>query len=68
MALPMLLLAPRMLSELCIEQEFEADAYAAAQGFGPWLMSAFLRMRDNQDNLLHPTFAARVERLRKGAS
>jgi len=64
LALPLLFVRPSYLNRLCIEQEHEADAYAAAQGFGPYLVSAFSRMKMDGENLLHPDFKSRIERLR----
>lgn len=54
--------APRRLMELCVEQEFEADRYAAAAGFGEDLARAFSRIK-GESNLLHPPLEERRRRL-----
>jgi len=55
-------IAPRRLIELCVEQEFQADRYAAAHGYGDDLARAFSRIR-GESNLLHPPLEERRRRL-----
>ncbi len=66
-ALWLLLVNPRRLARLCIEQEFEADSFVVASGKGPELASAFLRLqahgRASSSSALHPSLAERIERL-----
>ncbi len=66
-ALWLLLVNPRRLARLCLEQEFEADSFVAACGKGPALASAFLRLqahgRESSSSALHPSLAERIERL-----
>ena len=65
---PLLLARPSLFFRLCRDQEFEADAFAASQGFGGYLSYLFSRMVGSPSKF-HPDFAARIERLRnlKGA-
>lgn len=53
---------PRKLAAYCAGQEFEADRYAAALGYGPDLARAFARLR-SVDTPLHPPVAERINRL-----
>lgn len=56
------LLTPWRLKRLCIEQEFEADRFARAMGFGPLLASAFARLAPAKQ-VLHPPRHERIMRL-----
>lgn len=62
----LVLVSPKRLLRLCLAQEYEADAYAAKEGFAPYLASVFSRLQD-AEGVLHPDLALRIERLRKGA-
>ena len=66
-ALWLLLVSPRRLARLCVEQEFEADSFVAACGKGPALASAFIRLQANgrasSSSVLHPSLAERIDRL-----
>ncbi len=53
---------PASLVNLCIQQEFEADRFAAGCGYGPDLARAFCRI-SNEKSLLHPPLEERVDRL-----
>lgn len=59
----MLFTSPRALSELCIEQEFEADRRTAMRGYGEALASALAR-HPRPAWPLHPSSAERIARLR----
>ncbi len=61
----MFLLWPPYMVRLCHEHEYEADAYAAKQGFGGYLISLFERL-EGAKPFWHPSAASRIERLRKG--
>lgn len=59
------LVSPRRLIEMCHEQEYAADRFAAAAGYGLDLVSLFTRMHEGNDTAVnfHPPLAARIERL-----
>lgn len=61
-----LLLKPAAFRAMCIEQEYEADHYAAERGYAGGLASIYGRI-ENAEGLLHPPVASRIERL-KGAT
>ena len=58
-----LIVIPSRLRALCVEQEFEADLFAARCGFGPALAGVFMRLRAHDDSPLHPELQSRIERL-----
>jgi Zn-dependent protease with chaperone function len=59
----LLLWRPSRLFALCKEQEFEADRFVAAMGFGHTLAQAFGRIQSSGADPLHPTLQERIERL-----
>lgn len=58
----LLLWSPRRLSAYCINQEFEADRFAAQHGFGQSLAALFTRL-SAVDTPLHPPLYIRIQRL-----
>jgi hypothetical protein len=56
------LLTPWKLRAICREQEFEADRFVRAIGYGAELARAFSRMRE-QESPLHPPLTERIQRL-----
>ena len=59
-----LLIYPRSFREMCIEQEYEADRYAAERGYAAGLASIYSRI-EHAEGLLHPPIAARLQRLQR---
>lgn len=58
------LFAPRKLMEMCYEQEYQADRYAAAAGYGLDLVAFFNKLKQGEVEVdFHPPLAARIERL-----
>lgn len=56
--------SPRRLIAMCHEQEYAADRFAAAAGYGLDLVSLFNKMREaEQEVSFHPPLASRIERL-----
>lgn len=55
--------APRRFAQLCVEQEFQADYFAAECGRGVDLASALSRMKTDARASLHPAVGDRVARL-----
>lgn len=58
-----LLFWPPALGRYCQRQEFQADRFAAACGYGPDLARAFLRLRAVPASPLHPPLAQRIAAL-----
>lgn len=58
-----LIFGPSELFALCREQEFQADRFVAACGFGPELVQAFLRVGPRPADPIHPPLQERIERL-----
>ena len=61
----LMLTSPQRLLNLCLAQEYEADAFAARCGYGNDLARLFARMQQGQGPF-HPELASRISRL-KGA-
>jgi Zn-dependent protease with chaperone function len=55
--------SPRKLLEICQEQEYEADRFAAGCGYRDDLVSVFQKLREEADAPYHPSLASRIERL-----
>ncbi len=69
----LLFISPRSLARLCIEQEYEADRFVRACGFGMELAQAFMRVRPPSDPrsrlvdvYFHPPREERILRLQAG--
>lgn len=56
---------PQKLLRLCIEQEYEADRFAARMGYGMDLVQLFCRMQ-RQQGPFHPELSERIARLTQG--
>ncbi len=61
----LVLVNPEKLLRLCINQEYEADQFAAVRGYGDGLVKLFCRM-ENADGTFHPELSSRIARLQKG--
>ena len=57
-----LIVKPAAFRAMCIEQEYEADRFAAERGYGPALVSIYARI-ENASGLLHPPVQARIAKL-----
>ena len=57
-----LILKPKAFRMMCIEQEYEADQFAARLGYGPGLISIYRRVK-NASGLLHPPLEPRIAKL-----
>jgi hypothetical protein len=61
-ALPMLFIRPAFSMRLCAEQEMEADAFAAANGYGKDLLDVLTRF-GGEPGTFYPSNEERVTRL-----
>lgn len=59
----LLLWSPTRLIQLCHEQEFQADRYAAGCGYGSALAQALGRFHSTGSGFWHPALAERIARL-----
>lgn len=62
LALPWLLIDAHFNIRMCIEQEHEADEFAARAGYGVELLSAIKKISGDKGTF-YPTFAARADRI-----
>lgn len=62
-ALWRLFVRPASLAELCRLQEFEADRFVIAHGYGPDLARVLLRFQSGKRGPLHPSTSERIRRL-----
>lgn len=59
----LVLFSPRRFADLCVEQEFQADRFAANCGYGSDLASALSRLKTGSSGSLHPNSVERIARL-----
>jgi Zn-dependent protease with chaperone function len=57
-----LIFKPMAFRFMCIEQEYEADQFAARRGYGAGLCSIYRRV-ENASGLLHPPVQSRIAKL-----
>ena len=58
------LVYPKKLMEICHEQEYQADQFAAAAGYRLDLVSFFNKLQEGEVEVdFHPTLQSRIERL-----
>lgn len=62
----LVLFSPKRLLRLCMEQEHEADRFAARRGYGDDLARLFARTIGNGPGPFHPDRESRITRLRQG--
>ena len=55
--------SPKSLLALCVEQELEADTYAAERGYGAELIMLYSTLTE-QESIYHPSVAERCKRIR----
>ncbi len=58
----LLLWKPSKLRQLCIDHEYQADAFVRSCGYGADLATAFARL-EVKDHYFHPSVEARIARL-----
>jgi Zn-dependent protease with chaperone function len=61
----LVLISPQKLLRICLEQEFEADRFAARCGYGNDLIRLFHRLAE-QPAPFHPKMSERIARLAQG--
>jgi Zn-dependent protease with chaperone function len=59
----LVLVSPKRLLRICLEQEYEADRFAAKCGYGNDLIRLFNRMSAQSPGPFHPELGSRIARL-----